>query len=283
MFKDIKLTLMSPEEENSEIFQKYDKKAAITDFAILLGGDIPDQTPYMLKGAESLKDRTGGYSTDEIEFDQATEINKAGDEEKKGINKSRHSIRPILVSPVIYEFALKNSKDATYGIKEFEFGEYPQWAVDKETSKDLDTIFSGSEYCTKSLEETGKTYTVDEGEIADNPFIPNTMKEYEYKGKKYLRVTPHPGVLTSGRFVLMSNGTTIDIFNHVWIEVSPIKWLIDEKNRVLVSKNVLSSGLRIADKHFEGDFEKTEMYRYLNDYMLKDIIQHIKFDEIKMI
>jgi len=60
----IKLTLLEISrifgEKALSIFEKYGTKAAITDFAILLGGYVSD---FTVNDSNQLKDRTGWYWT----------------------------------------------------------------------------------------------------------------------------------------------------------------------------------------------------------------------------
>lgn len=76
---------------------------------------------------------------------------------------------------------------------------------------------------------------------------------------------------------MLSNGVEYRNGDYVWVEVSPVKWLIDDRKGLLISKYGLVSGIRFLDKKtdYKGDFSKTEMYEYLNKYMIKDLFQNV--------
>ena len=68
---------------------------------------------------------------------------------------------------------------------------------------------------------------------------------------------------------MLSNGVQYRDGDYVWVEVSPVKWLIDDKTGILISKKGLVSGIRFLNKstNYKGDFSKTEMKEYLDRYM----------------
>jgi len=71
----------------------------------------------------------------------------------------------------------------------------------------------------------------------------------------------------------LSDGRKYREGDTVWLEVSPLKWIVYEREKLLISKILVASGIRFCDDYqYNGDFENTEMYRYLNTYFAKDII-----------
>jgi len=58
----------------------------------------------------------------------------------------------------------------------------------------------------------------------------------------------------------------------VWIKVSPVEWLIDDKTKTLICKNGLLSSVPFTI-HSVLNFSDTHMSKFLNDYMLKDMMQ----------
>lgn len=102
-----------------------------------------------------------------------------------------------------------------------------------------------------------------------------TYDEYEYQGKKYICVKAN---ISFVRYKL-SNGVEYRSGDYVWVEVSPVKWLIDDRTGILISKKGLVSGIRFLDKgtNYEGDFDRTEMKEYLDRYMFRDLTQPVTF------
>ena len=80
---------------------------------------------------------------------------------------------------------------------------------------------------------------------------------------------------------MLSNGVQYRDGDYVWVEVSPVKWLIDDKTGILISKKGLVSGIRFLNKstNYKGDFSKTEMKEYLDRYMSKELFQTAKTKE----
>ncbi len=71
---------------------------------------------------------------------------------------------------------------------------------------------------------------------------------------------------------MLSNGEMYKDDNYVWVEVSKVKWLVDEENDIALSKNILVAGIQFDNaKDYEGNFENSNMYKYLNTYFIKDI------------
>ena len=59
----------------------------------------------------------------------------------------------------------------------------------------------------------------------------------------------------------------------IWIEVSPVVWLIDSKTQTLISKRGLISGIDFSDNSYEGVFARTKLKKYLDEYLLPEITQ----------
>ena len=90
-------------------------------------------------------------------------------------------------------------------------------------------------------------------------FQPCEHEEYEYNGKKYVRIVYYNS-LTSKQGI------------YFWLEVSPLKWYVDSDAKILISKNIIASGVRFCDaEKYDGNFKNTEMYKFLNSYFLKDL------------
>lgn len=155
------------------------------------------------------------------------------------------------------------------GFLEVEYGEYPQYVVDTSLGRTLDSEFSAGR-----LRKTGKTYTTDSRRWNANSekFSPVEHEEYEYNGKRYVRVKSND---TNENFKL-TNGVTTHPGDYFWLEVSPIVWYVDEKSKMLVSKTLLASGIRFCnDGQYRDDFKTTEMYMFLNKYFAKDMIPSV--------
>lgn len=105
--------------------------------------------------------------------------------------------------------------------------------------------------------------------------------KYKYKNGVYIRFIANP-VSESDKKTYLSNGNYYYPGDAVWIKDEPIKWLIDEKAKCLVAEYVLLSGFRFSSlSDSSGNFNKSEIKEYLDNYMLKEILQGIKLQEIE--
>ena len=268
-FNDNEFTLMSKYQVENGIFNEIGYQCTVSDFAIMLG-----LVPYGAPGGISLKDRTGGWFLKDA-YDNDNEdvlgIDIHGNFGHFPVYARAIGIRPVLPFDSTYDLnsIYNNLTVGKNGVYEVEYGEYPQYAADQNLQYTLEEKFQNG-----ALRKTGKTYTTDSVawfDSDDKSFIPQEHIEYEYNGKRYVRVM--------GKQLFdfkLSNG---DVYwrekNVAWIEVSPIKWLVDEENRILISEILLAAGVTFKSAGPYGDssfFHYTMMYNFLNNYFAKDII-----------
>lgn len=257
------VTLLSADDifgsKKCSVIRQKGYKSAITDYAIALGGFYYDDKH--VSGDKSLRGRVSYYST-VSKAPGLRKVNSAGD----SLANRWHfdaNIRNAGIRPVLECSNLSDYFDTSGNVYEIEYGEYPQYAVSDMLSSKLE-----KKYLANKLSRTGKTYTTDSfnNSDKDQKFKSTNYVEYLYGGKKYVRMLfKNEGTLSNGRN--FSDG------DYVWIEVSPIKWYVDLENNRLISKNLLASGVRFyGSEYYYGDFEKTEMYMFLNSYFKKEII-----------
>lgn len=160
----------------------------------------------------------------------------------------------------------KNLTRKEDGVIEVECGEYPQTIASVEISEELEILYKKDE-----LKKTNKTYTVDKRDLTDyrKGFEAKELDEYTYKGKKYVRIEGN-----NNNFALkLSNKERVMIGKGYWVEVEPIKWLIDEKTFLAVSEKVLFAGVRYdALRNYENVFCESEIKQYMDNYFAKEMI-----------
>lgn len=281
MNKDFELTLLSEgqiwgnnKERQLDVISKYGTKAAITDLCVLTGSYLCEKQIYNIDEDSSLKGRTSWFWTRSDDNDN--DVRAVDEDDGLGCFISRYdrdgAVRPVLPISAIFSQIYQSRVSGYNRTEEVELGEYPQWAVSLEMQCLLEKIYE-----TGKLNKTGGSYTFDSVKYAglNIGFNPVTYDEYEYQGKKYIRIRAN--FKYKGIKFKLSNGACYRDGDYVWVEVSPIKWLIDEQTHTLISKYGLVSGIRFLDRdqEYHGDFEKTEMYEYLNKYMIKDLFQNV--------
>ena len=196
-------------------------------------------------------------------------IRALGDLCRHGVNYRDYGARPVLSFSSIDSISTngESGKRASDGILEVEYGYYPQKIPAKEMQKELDKKM-------RILAQTGNSYTTDSvynGKYATK-FQPQSHKEYEYKGKRYVRVKAMNLVYPS---VVLSNGEEYERSDYVWVEVLPVKWLVDEKAKIMITEKLIFAGVQFNNErnYHTEDFDKTDIYKFTNTHFLRDLLQ----------
>lgn len=283
---DKELTLLSEQEvwgvnggRQLDVLEKYGTRSAITDLVILTGGYCEDSCSYMAPDDNSLKGRTGWvYTRSSDGYGDVRGVSNDGSRYNLYRYYRNGAVRPALLSSFIFSQISPNRVRGYNGTEEVEYGEYPQYAPDSDVQRRLE-----NEYQRGNLRQTGRDYTFDKTEYDDYSqyFQPVTYEEYDYNGKKYIRIRANSDY-GSNSFKL-SNGESYRNGDYVWVEVSPVKWLVDDKTQTLVSKRGLLAGIRFHtdDKSYNGDFSTTDMKEYLDKHMLRDLTQTATFTRVE--
>ena len=270
-FNNNEFTLLSDEQtfgsQQIDVIKKMGRKCAISDFAILLGAYV--SSDYHVDGDNSMRGRTGWwYLSSSDGYGNVRGVNEESNRTYTHAGKRSGAVRPALPFSNISDISMNGVK-GRHGFLEVEYGEYPQYAVYTNLGRILDDSFQAG-----VLRRTGKTYTTDSRRWDANSerFSPVQHEEFEYNGKRYVRVKSND---THENFKL-SNGVTVHPGMYVWLEVSPIKWIVDDRAKMLVSKTLLASGIRFCnDRQYNGDFKNTEMYQYLNTSFARDMVPSV--------
>lgn len=289
------LTLLSEEQIWGEtqlgVMRRYGTKASITDLCVLTGCfcfNLPKASPSTAFkiGIEnlSLKGRTSFFWTRSDDNDNDVRVvNEEGNRASRYRYKRNAVVRPVLQSYAIFSQISPNRVRGDNGTEEVEYGEYPQYAADSRMQNILESEYLEYNSGHSRLNKTGRNYTFDFAKYNDSDigFKAITYEEYEYQGKRYIRMIVNS--YFDGREIQLSSGIVVKDRDYVWVEVSPVKWLIDDRTGILISKEGLVSGIRFLDKenNYKGDFNRTEMKEYLDRYMLRDLTQSVSFTHIQ--
>ena len=185
-----------------DILEKRGTKAAITDFSILLGAYVSDNNH--IDNDSSLEGRTGYYWTKSDDGDNdARVVNGRGNRDYGIVFLRLGGARPALPFSSISSIPTngESGKRARDGILEVEYGYYPQKAVSKDMQERLER-----EYRSGRLSKTRNSYTTDSTRYTeyDTTFEPQTHQEYQYNGKRYVRVEANS--YYDGNNFTLSNG-----------------------------------------------------------------------------
>lgn len=265
-------------ESQLEVIRKYGTRAAITDLCVLTGSYLCEDTDYNIYEDRSLTGRTSCFWTRSYDGDNYVRaVRQYGTRRLKYRYVRDGAVRPVLQSSVIFSQISPNRVRGYNGTEEVEYGEYPQNAADSRMQNILESEYN------RGMNKTGRSYTFDSVKYDDydTGFKPVTYEEYEYQGKEYIRIKANSDF--GGNKFKLSNGVEYRNGDYVWVEVSPVKWLIDDRTGILISKKGLVSGIRFLDKrtNYKGDFDRTEMKEYLDRYMLRDLTQTVTFTRVQ--
>ena len=262
--------------EELDILKKRGTNAAMTDFSILLGGWVQGDTDYWhIYGDNSLEGRTGFYWTKSDDRDNnACGVGEDGNIYRYDAIRRFGGARPALpfssISSIPTNGVSGAPKRARDGVLEVEYGYYPQKAVSRDMQEKLEMAFQR-----RSLSRTGKKYTTDSRKYDeyDEEFSPKQHEEFGLNGKKYVRVEAN-SCFDGGKFKL-SNGESYRDGDPVWVEVSPVKWLVDKKEKIMLTDKLIFSGVQFKhtrDYHTR-DFDKTDIKTFMDRYLSKELEQ----------
>lgn len=274
-------------EKRLEVLMEINVASAISDLCVLTGAFCYDYS-WNVNFDASLKGRISNFWTRgfykskyKSQEDYVGTVKTYYCKEEFCDKTSRHAtIRPIIVSENLLEQIPKENYEDFYfdtfcSVPIVKFGEYPQFVPCNEIQQILEMSYKNNK-----LIKAGKTYTFDSSKVHDNnsPFIPITYEEYEYDCKKYVRIQANS--FYENRKFELTNHELYKNGDYVWVEVLPVRWLKDEKTGTLISLISLVSGIRFMDnkRKYNGNFNETEVYSFLNNYMLKDLFQGYKLN-----
>ena len=253
-----------------DVIKKRGTKAAISDFSVLLGGWVSD---YHVDNDSSLKGRTGYYWTKSDDGDNdARVVYDNGRRDYCSVYKRYCGARPALPFSSISNIPTngESGKRARDGVLEVEYGYYPQKAVSRDMQERLERAYRSS-----SISKTGNSYTTDSVayDDYDTAFQPQTHQEYEYNGKRYVRVEANS--YYDGNNFTLSNGEQYRDGDNVWVEVEPVKWLVDERARMMITENLIFVGVQFNKKrnYKTRNFDRTDIKRFMDRYLSRDLVQ----------
>ena len=253
-----------------DVIRKRGTKAAISDFSVLLGGWVSD---YHVDSDSSLKGRTGWYWTKSDDGDNdAHVVYVDGDSDYDDVSIRNGGARPALPFSSISSIPTngESGKRARDGVLEVEYGYYPQRAVSRDMQERLERAYRSS-----SISKTGNSYTTDSVtyDDYDTAFQPQTHQEYEYNGKRYVRVEANS--YYDGNNFTLSNGEQYRDGDNVWVEVEPVKWLVDERERMMITENLIFAGVQFnKERNYKTrNFDRTDIKTFMDRYLARDLVQ----------
>ena len=253
-----------------DILKKRGTKAAITDFSVLLGGWVSSEH---VENDSSLEGRTGYYWTKSDDGDNdARVVSTLGYVNYYNVSLRDGGARPALPFSEVSSIPTngESGKRAKDGVLEVEYGYYPQKAASRDMQERLERAYRSG-----NISKTRNSYTTDSRRYNayNEKFVPKQHEEYEYNGKRYVRVEANSD-FGSNTFTL-SNGENYRDGDNVWVEVSPVKWLVDERAKVMITDKLIFSGVQFnhTRNYHTRDFDRTDIKTFMDKYLSRDLVQ----------
>ena len=247
-------------ENRLKIFEKYGTKAAITDFSILLGVRVEDDS--FVKDIPLLNMRAGDWWTKTPYSGDTLVVLNSGHSYCRGVRNRIVGARPAFDASK--HFSNFNVLDSSDDILRVSYGEYPQMVADEETCKELTDQFYN-----RGLKETGRVYIILSDSNYDGTGLEQRFFEHEYNGNRYVGFVGDK--YNEGKE--LSDGQIVSERKIYWVRVEPIVWLVDRKTNIALSEKILFSGVQFCNSAvYDRFFNKTHIKFFIDNYFAKEIV-----------
>ena len=234
-----------------DVIKKRRTKAVITDYAIILGGYVSN-----FDDGSNLKYRIGSYFTGSYNESSVGIVYDDGKNYYTSLKRRDTGIR--LVMPFKDKIPSNNGivLEKPDGVLEVEYGYYPQDTVTIKLEEELNNKFLNN-----NIRVTGNIHLFDfDGNIT-------TTEVYEFNEKRFVFVKAN--FYRNRNSYKLSNEKIYKNGSYVWIEVKPIKWLIDKSSNLMIMEKILFEGVSFEDANdFINKYLKNEMFNVENIQMV---------------
>lgn len=275
-----KLTILTKEQVYGDnklnIFKVIDPKAAVSDTAILRGAYVSN---YHVDNDSSLRGRTGDYWLQNVgEIDGFVTCGASIIDNYGNIGDTNCDDRSKVVRAALPYSQIKNLphsiKTRPDGLIEVMYGYLPGTALSKSDQKTLEFF---NNYNAIKYIGFGCTFDSNKSIYKNRSFHQEKQEYYEYNGEIYAKIRANLASMYEN--VILSNESAYKNEDYVWVKVEPIVWLKHPLDDIMISEKGIISGVRFYKHHkndytgpYNGDFNKTELKWFLDNYLSKDIL-----------
>lgn len=238
------------------------KMADTTDYAVILGASYLELLTVDYKSTI----KSGNYWTNRQNIDRNVDcVECLGNLRWFYYNRRNVGIRVKFKWSEVKEYC-SNIRIADDGVMEAEYGLLPSVAPKKWIQRELEEKFNSNALTTSNLNFTNDINTFND---YDKSFEPISQTVYEYQRKMYVRAEVKPNY--DKKYIKLSNKEFYKAGNFVWIELRPIKLLVDELADTAISEKILIAGIPF-----------NSLKKYFDEYFSKEIFanQALKTKEI---
>lgn len=255
---------------NNEKIQLFNRsaKAKISDYALLTGIDIPDmysrtldtrylEGKYWIK--TSICDKEGSV------------INNNGRISWDFNHKNNIGLR-LKMSYQDAKDYIENEEVIDDRFSKVRLGKLPRRCLSFEEVYRLEKLLSSF-----NLQLTGNSYTVNDLPIIEKGFKERKQIEYTDTLKKYVKIEAN----TKNKGIILPNGLELIDGNYYWVEVEPITWIVDKEKDLMVTEEIILSGIPYDfEFSYSNSYKDTFINNYLNNILNKEIFRDISKKEL---
>lgn len=255
---------------NNEKIQLFNRstKAKISDYALLTGIDIPDmysrtldtrylEGKYWIK--TSICDKEGSV------------INNNGRISWDFNHKNNIGLR-LKMSYQDAKDYIENEEVIDDRFSKVRLGKLPRRCLSFEEVYRLEKLLSSF-----NLQLTGNSYTVNDLPIIEKGFKERKQIEYTDTLKKYVKIEAN----TKNKGIILPNGLELIDGNYYWVEVEPITWIVDKEKDLMVTEEIILSGIPYDfEFSYSNSYKDTFINHFLNNILNKEIFRDIRKKEL---
>lgn len=246
-----------------KVFDKIGIIASPTDFAIVCGAAV-SRTNYSHKEDETIN-KAGPYLLKDKDNDHTIQVvNCVGSSRHTSINNRDCCIRLVLDYSKIKDIC-QNKRYGKARELIVDCGMFPISSLSKELEKELEAkltlnLLEEIDYITTDCTKNDEYHTKFYGE-----------KQKVYRDIETNKLYTKVKINASTDRVSLSNNQIYKNEDYIWLAYDLVEFVVDEERDKAITRNGIMSGIQFNNKCNYNNFENTDLYYYLNNYLIRDM------------
>ena len=244
----------------SNLFKVYNLKAYHTDYSLLTGGDV--SFSYLVSEEKS-KRADGEYWTGIGNYNgRITTVDNQGNLDYALALQRNIGIR-LMAKYSDYKNFIKEEKVINNTISEILIGTFPKDVCNCDISNNLERLYRND-----SLQRTSQKYLINCSSMLKSGYLPQFLYEYYYRGHCYIRVIDN----NLHNYLYLNSGELSKNGNYYWVLVEPVIWLVDKEYDLMITKDVIMSGIPFHVNRCSFDnYDNSFLKMFIEEIMEKEI------------